>query len=120
MNLELKEDFKKGGFGKIVAGIGTENTQELKGNYNKFNKKHQFSILGSGTTTGRNGLSWNDYQDFKGSSSFNWGDDGEFGFTTGSNFRFIIFDDSEEDDASGISSFFGSDNYGFPKNIRRC
>ncbi|MFN8279918.1 MAG: TonB-dependent receptor [Saprospiraceae bacterium] len=117
MNLELKEDFKKGGFGKIVAGIGTENTQELKGNYNKFNKKHQFSILGSGTTTGRNGLSWNDYQDFKGSSSFNWGDDGEFGFTTGSNFRFIIFDDSEEDDASGISSFFGSDNYGFPKKI---
>ena len=40
MNLELKEDFKSGGFGKIIAGVGTENTRELKGNYNKFNKKH--------------------------------------------------------------------------------
>ncbi|NOT38288.1 MAG: TonB-dependent receptor [Saprospiraceae bacterium] len=118
MNLELKDEFKKGGFGKIIAGVGTENTKELKGSFNKFDTKHQFAILGSGTNTGRNGLSWNDYQDFKGSSSFNWGDDGEFGFSTGGNFRFVTFDDGgEEDDISGIGSFFGGDSYGFPEKI---
>lgn len=117
MNLELKEDFKKGGFGKIIAGIGTENTKELKGNYNKFNSTHQFSLIGSGTNTGRNGLSWNDYQDFKGSNSFNWGDDGDFGFGNGSNYRFTVFDDGDEDDNNGIGSFFGGDNFGFPEKV---
>lgn len=115
MNLELKEEFKKGGFGKIVAGLGTEETKEIKGNYNKFDSKNQFSVIGSLTNTGRNGLSWNDYQDFKGSNSFNWGDDGDFGFSNGGSFRFVIFDDGEDDDITGASSFFGSDNYGFPK-----
>ncbi len=119
MNLELKDEFKKGGFGKIIAGIGLENTKELKGSYNKFNTKHQFAIVGSGTNTGRNGLSWNDYQDFKGSNSFNWGDDGEFGFAGGGgNFRMVIFDDGGEDeDISGVGSFFGGDTYGFPQKI---
>ncbi|MEO6188998.1 MAG: outer membrane beta-barrel protein [Saprospiraceae bacterium] len=117
MNLELKDEFKKGGFGKIIASIGTENTKELKGNYNKFNSKHQFSIIGSGTNTGRNGLSWNDYQDFKGSNSFNWGDDGDFGFSNGSNYRFYNFDDGEDDESSIVNNFFGGDNYGFPKKV---
>ena len=73
MNLELKEDFKRGGFGKVVAGIGDESRRELKGNYNKFNDKIQFSLVGVGNNTGRNGLSWDDYQDFMGSQSWNFG-----------------------------------------------
>lgn len=118
MNLELKDEFKKGGFGKIIAGVGTEKTKELKASYNKFNNKHQFAFVGSGTNTGRNGLSWNDYQDFKGSNSFNWGDDGDFGFGSGGNYRFVVFDDGGEDeDIGGIGSFFGGDNYGFPEKI---
>ena len=64
MNLELKEEFKKGGFGKVIAGVGTEERFEIKGNYNKFDEKHQFSLVGVGNNTGRNGLGWNDYQDF--------------------------------------------------------
>ncbi len=43
MNLDLKEEFKSGGFGKVVGGVGTESTGELKGNYNKFNDKIQLS-----------------------------------------------------------------------------
>ncbi len=115
MNLELKDEFKKGGFGKIIAGIGTEDTKEIKGNYNQFNTKHQFALVGSATNTGRNGLSWNDYQDFKGSNAFNWGDDGDFGFESGGNFRFIIFDDGDDEEGSVSSGFFGGDGVGFPE-----
>ncbi|MCC6817145.1 MAG: outer membrane beta-barrel protein [Saprospiraceae bacterium] len=118
MNLELKDEFKNGGFGKVIVGAGTEFTKELKMSYNKFSNKHQFAFLGSGTNTGRNGLSWNDYQDFKGSNSFNWGDDGEFGFGSGSNFRMTTFDDGgDDDDNSGIGGFFGGDNFGFPEKV---
>ncbi len=119
MNLELKEEFKKGGFGKIIAGAGTEERAELKGNYNKFNDKEQFSIIGIGNNTGRNGLSWDDYQDFRGSQSFNWDDDGDFGFGSGSNY-IIRYGGDDEDDAIGDieNSFFGDQSSGFPRNIQ--
>ncbi|MEO7175931.1 MAG: outer membrane beta-barrel protein [Saprospiraceae bacterium] len=116
MNLELKEEFKKGGFGKVTAGIGTEDRAEIKGNYNKFNEKEQFSIIGAGNNTGRNGLSWNDYQDLRGSQSFNWNDDdADYGFNSGGGFRYSYFsNDDEEGDVS--NAFFGSSNSGFPEN----
>lgn len=112
MNITLKDEFKKGGFGKITGGIGTEDRAELKGNYNKFNQKEQFSILASVTNTGRNGLSWNDYQDFKGSNSFNWNDDGDFGFSGGGSVRYYF---SEDDEDNIETNFFGSSSNGFPK-----
>lgn len=117
MNLELKEEFKKGGFGKVIGGIGTEDRFEIKGNYNKFNDKHQFSLIGVGNNTGRNGLGWNDYQDFRGSQSFNF-DDGTFGFGGGGGGgrRFVITTGGGGD--LGISnSFFGSSDAGYPKNF---
>lgn len=48
------------------------------------------------TNTGRNGLSWNDYQDFKGSNSFNWNDDGDFGFSGGGSVRYYFSEDDED------------------------
>jgi hypothetical protein len=114
MNITLKDDFKKGGFGKITGGIGTEDRAELKGNYNKFNQKEQFSILASGTNTGRNGLSWNDYQDFKGSNSFNWNDDGDFGFSNGGMVRYYF---SDEDEDNIETNFFGSSANVFLKKL---
>jgi hypothetical protein len=113
MNLELKEEFKKGGFGKIIAGAGTEDRWEIKGNYNKFDEKNQISFVGVGNNTGRNGLGWNDYQDFKGNQAFNF-DDGVFGFGGGGGQgrRFVIRSGGGE----GISnSFFGSSDAGFPE-----
>lgn len=119
MNLELKEEFKKGGFGKIIAGAGTEERAELKGNYNKFNDKEQFSIIGIGNNTGRNGLSWDDYQDFRGSQSFNWDDDGDFGFGSGGNYIIHYGGDDEGDSIGDIeNSFFGDQSSGFPRNIQ--
>ncbi|MCF8237357.1 MAG: TonB-dependent receptor family protein [Saprospiraceae bacterium] len=119
MNLELKEEFKKGGFGKIIAGAGTEERAEMKGNYNKFNKKEQFSIIGIGNNTGRNGLSWDDYQDFRGSQSFNWDDGGDFGFGGGGGYIIRYGGDEDDDDIGDITnSFFGDQSSGFPRNIQ--
>jgi len=116
MNLELKEDFKSGGFGKVLAGIGTESTGELKGNYNKFNDKIQFSIVGVGNNTGRNGLGWNDYQDFMGSQSFAFGDGTDYGFA-GGGYRTFYFGGGGGGIESSIQSiFFNGSQKGFPEN----
>ncbi len=123
MNLELKDAFKSGGFGKIIAGAGTreglENTNraELKGNFNRFNNKIQFSIVGVGNNTGRNGLSWNDYQDFMGSQSFNFSDGTDYGFGSGGR-MFITFGGGGNSIEQSIQSVFfsGRQNSGFPEN----
>ncbi|HRI00197.1 MAG TPA: TonB-dependent receptor [Saprospiraceae bacterium] len=119
MNLELKDEFKQGGFGKVIAGVGNVDRFELKGNYNKFNKKWQLSFLGVGNNTGRNGLGWNDYQDFKGSNSFNWNDLADFGFNSsggGGGRRFIVFNSSDDSDSDELSdNFFGRNSSGFPR-----
>jgi len=118
MNLELKDAFKKGGFGKVTGGIGTESRAELKGNYNRFNEKMQFSLVGVGNNTGRNGLGWNDYQDFMGSQSFNFSDDGDFGFGGGGGFRYLSFGGGSGNslESSIQSLFFTNNNGGFPEN----
>jgi len=114
MNLELKEGYKKGGFGKVLAGGGTQKRAELKGNYNKFNEKIQFSLVGVGNNTGRNGLSWNDYRDFMGSQSFNFGGGSSYGFGGGGR-RNYSFGGGNSIENSIQSLFFGgSNNGGFP------
>lgn len=87
VNLELKEEAKKGGFGKIIAGTGTDSRTAVSANYNKFDSKNQFSMVGFGNNTNQTGMSWDDYQDFRGSNSFRWGNDGNFGFRGNNNYN---------------------------------
>lgn len=112
LNLQLKDSHKKGGFGKASVGVGTDNRLEGKVNYNRFNEKNQFSIIGLGNNTNSGGMSWDDYQDFRGSQSFNWGDDGDFGFGGG---RYISFG-GNDDESLTIQAGSGSQNRGFNKN----
>ena len=117
MNLELKDDFKSGGFGKVIAGVGTEDTREVKGNFNKFNEKIQFSIVGVGNNTGRNGLSWDDYQDFMGSQSFNFSSGTDYGFGGGGRFTVYLGGGGGGIESSIQSVFFnGGNNGGYPEN----
>ncbi|HMQ08652.1 MAG TPA: TonB-dependent receptor [Saprospiraceae bacterium] len=116
MNIELKEGFKKGGFGKITAGGGIETRGELKGNYNKFDNKYQFSMVGVGNNTGRNGLSWDDYQDFMGSNSWNLFNDYTYGFGTGGGY-FISFSGSSGLENKIQDAFFSGDRGGFPTHL---
>lgn len=85
MNLELKDEYKKGQFGKVSAGAGTSERWTARGNYNRFNSKTQFSILGYGNNINQTGVNWDDYGEFKGQSSFGSQDNGDFGFGNGNN-----------------------------------
>ncbi|MGL4630169.1 MAG: TonB-dependent receptor, partial [Leadbetterella sp.] len=117
VNLELKEEFKKGGFGKITAGIGTDERLMTKGNYNRFNQKNQFSIVGFGNNLNQTGLNRDDYQDFKGSQSYQWNDNADFGFENGSGFRMFNFeDDGDEESSMSIPQSWGEGD-GFSKNL---
>ena len=95
VNLQLKEEFKKGGFGKMTAGAGSAGRTQARGNYNRFNPNEQFSIIGFGNNINQTGISREDYEDFRGSQANNWGDDGDFGFS-GGGFRFYSDDDDNE------------------------
>lgn len=116
INLELKEEFKKGGFGKVTAAGGPASNNvsaraEAKGIYNKFNAKHQFSLVGLGNNTNQQGLSRDDYQDFRGSNAYNSNQNADFGFSGG---NFFYFSDSG-DEGLGIP-VSGRQGVGFSNN----
>jgi hypothetical protein len=46
INLELKEEKRKGAFGQISAGAGSEDRYQAKASINKFRKGNQLSFLG--------------------------------------------------------------------------
>ena len=89
MNLELKEEYKKGAFGKLSLAGGTEERWAARGNYNRFNTKEQFSVLGFANNINQTGVNWEDYGEFKGQNSFNNNDNGDFGFATGGNMHYF-------------------------------
>ncbi len=108
MNLELKEEYKKGSFGKITGAVGTENRWAARGNYNRFNKTEQASILGFGNNINQTGVNWEDYGEFKGQNSFGGNrDNGDFGFNGRNNFYYF----------SSNGAFFNNfDGRGFTNN----
>ncbi len=80
MNLELKEEYKRGAFGKITAAVGTEERWASRGNYNRFNTKEQFSVIAYANNINQTGVNWEDYGEFKGQNTFGDFDNGDFGF----------------------------------------
>jgi len=66
LDLELKKDAKKGYFGKLEAGYGTENTAKGKLSFNRFTKKLQLSVIGMGNNVNEQGFSITDYLEMMG------------------------------------------------------
>ena len=66
INLTLKKDRKKGYFGNIEGGYGTENRYKARGNINRFNQTTQTSFIGTANNTNEQGFSIRDYADFMG------------------------------------------------------
>lgn len=64
INLELKEDFKKGIFGTGSAGYGSENRYAGRLNLNRFSKDQQFSLIGTLNNINQQGFTMNDYFNF--------------------------------------------------------
>ena len=64
INLKLKKDKKKGLFGKISAGAGTNERYEGKFNVNSFKDERQASALGMANNTNAEGFSFMDLLNF--------------------------------------------------------
>ncbi|WP_188748129.1 outer membrane beta-barrel family protein [Parapedobacter defluvii] len=76
LNIKLKEDQKKGYFGKVDAGAGTNDMYQGQAMYNRFNNKQRFSVFGTVGNTGRTGLSWQDADRYSPSGSVTMMDGG--------------------------------------------
>ncbi len=115
MNLELKEEYKKGSFGKVTVAGGNEERWAARGNYNRFNDKTQFSVIGYGNNINQTGVNWEDYGEFKGNNTFNDFDNGDFGFNRyGRGYYFF------SDDESPLNNYNGkgmTKNYGGGTNF---
>src|ERR1041385_3792349 len=60
INLKLKEDKKKGYFGKVDAGAGTDERWNNSAMINDFKGKKKLSAYGIMSSTGRTGLNWDE------------------------------------------------------------
>ena len=66
LNLELKEDAKKGSFGLAGVGYGTEDRYSANLSLNRFNKNLKYSIIGNFNNVNQQGFSVDDYISFMG------------------------------------------------------
>ncbi len=66
VNLELKEDKKKGVFGDVLAGYGSGQHYKASGKVYRFTDKIQMAGLGMINNVNEYGFSFNDYLDFSG------------------------------------------------------
>jgi hypothetical protein len=110
MNLELKDEYKKGSFGKVSVAGGTEERWAGRANYNRFNDKSQLSFIGYGNNINQTGVNWEDYGEFKGNNSFNNYDNGDFGFNrSGGHSYYFSSDDSPLNnyDGKGLTENYG-------------
>lgn len=71
INLKLKEDRKNGSFGRMEAGVGTNDRYKVSGSLNRFRKNEQMSIIGMGNNVNDQGFSTGGYTDFTGGSASN-------------------------------------------------
>lgn len=62
VNIKLKEDAKKGYFGKIYAGTDFSRYNDAKALYNRFMGKKKFSVYGTKTNLNTGSLNWEDRQ----------------------------------------------------------
>ena len=90
INIKLKEDKKKGYFGKLAAGPGLQNKFSNEAMINSFKGKRKMAAYGVMANNGKTGLGWDDRGKFGGSNDMNmeidessgmimmWSEGGEF------------------------------------------
>jgi len=118
MNLALKEEYKKGYFGKATVGYGwgqgAPHRWLARGNFNWFTEKQQLSFIGYGNNLNQSGYDWGDMQDFYGQNMQSGRDNGDFGFgSRGGGFR-MVFSTGSYSDGGGFSNNGGGGvNYNY-------
>ncbi|MEP5614245.1 MAG: outer membrane beta-barrel protein, partial [Cyclobacteriaceae bacterium] len=66
INLTLKEDHKKGTFGNLGGGLGTDTRNQFSANINQFREDNQFSLIAKQNNINEQGFSISDYISFMG------------------------------------------------------
>ncbi|HVZ26472.1 MAG TPA: outer membrane beta-barrel protein [Sediminibacterium sp.] len=101
LNLKLKDDKKKGFFGKADLGAGTEGYYNEQLMFNRFRKKEKFSAFGILSNTGKTGLNWQDQRSY-GDNSTN------IAFMDGGD---VVFMGSGGDDLEGWGGNYNGQGY---------
>jgi len=85
INLKLKDDAKKGWFGKVEAGAGPDDKWNNTAMANSFKNKRKLSFYGIASSTGKTGLDWDESGKFGGGENSNMtvNDDGGVYMTWG-------------------------------------
>ena len=84
LNIKLKADKKNGYFGKVDAGVGTDDYYQGQILFNMFKGKQKFSVYGTIGNDGKTGLGWQDSQKYTGGSDNVQIVDGGIMFSSGS------------------------------------
>jgi hypothetical protein len=87
LNLTLKEDKKKGYFGKVELGADFKNRWNNNIMFNKFKSKEKLTLYGIMSSTGKTGLSWEENSKY-GESNMESSEDGGYWFTSGNDDEF--------------------------------
>lgn len=77
MNLKLKEDAKKGYFGKVSGASDFQKFYEGELLANKFTNKQKISVFALGSNTPRSSLGWEDMYKYGLNNEMNWGSMGD-------------------------------------------
>jgi len=88
INLKLKDDKKKGYFGKVKLGGGTPDKFENNGMLNAFKGKRKFTAFGTMSNTGSAGLNWEDQEKYGGGSNFQYNEDEGYFYSFGESDEF--------------------------------
>jgi len=64
LNIKLKDEFKKGSFGRVEAASDFDKYHDGKILYNHFKKQEKLSLYGTKSNTSAGGLSWQDQNKF--------------------------------------------------------
>lgn len=80
MNLKLKDDAKKGYFGKLSAGSDGANFHQGEVLLNKFRNKQKISFFALGANTPKTGFGWDDIEKFglENERNYSWDEDNGF------------------------------------------
>ncbi|MEZ2440499.1 outer membrane beta-barrel protein [Chitinophaga sp. RCC_12] len=100
INIQLKEDKKRGYFGKVAVGAGDNGFHDSQAMLNVFRGKKKLAAFGIVSNTGKVGLDWGEREKFgSGSGEFSFNDDGDVEL----NFR--------GDDLDSWDGRYGGDGY---------
>ena len=85
INLKLKDDAKRGYFGKLAAGGGLPDYWQNEAMINAFKKKRKISAYAIMSNTKQGGLGWQERSDFGSGNNFSVNDDGVYTLSSSSN-----------------------------------